>query len=138
MAVIAVRYRCAAPEGGVVHLRWQSRGWKQFGSMATHSYRPYRDDFYDWVDRSAARSAQAFVPRVAGLLVPASVLDVGCGRGAWLRAWIAQPGVDRVRGIDGDYVDHSRLAISARCLAPSTSNPIFRSANVSTWCNALR
>ena len=77
--------------------------------MATYSY---RDDFFDWVDRSAARSAQAFVPHVAGLLAPTSVLDVGCGRGAWLRVWLTQPGVHRVKGIDGDYVDSSKLAIS--------------------------
>jgi SAM-dependent methyltransferase len=72
---------------------------------------PYQNDFFDWVDRSAARSARAFVPHVAGLLSPASVLDVGCGRGTWLKTWINQPGVHRVRGIDGDYVDRSKLAI---------------------------
>jgi SAM-dependent methyltransferase len=71
----------------------------------------YQDEFFEWVDRSAARSAEAFIPLVAGLLAPASVLDVGCGRGTWLKAWIEQPSVQRVRGIDGDYVDRSKLAI---------------------------
>jgi SAM-dependent methyltransferase len=72
---------------------------------------PYRNDFFDWVDRSAARSARTFVPLVAGLLAPASVLDVGCGRGTWLKTWIEQPGVNRIKGIDGDYVDRSKPAI---------------------------
>lgn len=95
------------PAGSMLGLAKSAPG-KQFGLMATP---PYGNDFFDWVDRSAARSARGFVPLLAGLLGPTSVLDVGCGRGAWLRTWIGQPGVHRIKGVDGDYVDTSKLVI---------------------------
>ena len=38
------------------------------------------------------------------------MLDVGCGTGEWLRAWI-ELGVEDVVGIDGDYVDRGSIAI---------------------------
>lgn len=41
-----------------------------------------------------------------------SVLDVGCGQGAWLSVW-RELGVDHVLGIDGEYVDRERLYIAA-------------------------
>jgi hypothetical protein len=41
---------------------------------------------------------------------PASVLDVGCGVGTWLRAW-QDEGVSDVLGIDGDYVSRSGLLV---------------------------
>jgi len=50
------------------------------------------------------------VPIVAGMLRPRSVLDVGCGRGIWIDAWV-RAGVEDCLGVDGDYVDRRRLAI---------------------------
>jgi SAM-dependent methyltransferase len=44
------------------------------------------------------------------LLSPRSVIDFGCGPGAWLRAFI-ENGVREVRGIDGDYVEQEKLLI---------------------------
>jgi hypothetical protein len=46
-----------------------------------------------------------------------SVVDVGCGLGAWLRA-CADNGLNLVRGLDGDYVDRSRLLIDRKCFTP--------------------
>lgn len=43
-------------------------------------------------------------------LKPASVVDVGCGRGEWLAVFL-EHGLDDVLGIDGDYVDRSTLSI---------------------------
>lgn len=77
--------------------------------MLAHSY---DDAFFDWVDRSALRSASVMIPRIAAVISPRSVLDVGCGRGGWLRTWQAY-GVARIFGVDGCYVDPSRLAIPA-------------------------
>jgi 2-polyprenyl-3-methyl-5-hydroxy-6-metoxy-1,4-benzoquinol methylase len=45
------------------------------------------------------------------LLHPQSVLDLGCGQGAWLRAF-EEHGVESIRGFDGDYVDRSALLIA--------------------------
>ncbi|HTL81426.1 MAG TPA: methyltransferase domain-containing protein [Bacteroidia bacterium] len=42
---------------------------------------------------------------------PASVLDIGCGTGAWLSEW-KKAGVSSVTGVDGDYVNSSQLLIS--------------------------
>jgi len=50
------------------------------------------------------------VPIVAELAQPASVIDVGCGTGAWLARWQAH-GVRDVLGLDGDYVDLDALHI---------------------------
>ena len=68
----------------------------------------YDDRFFDYVDDGAARSAAILVPAVYAWTRPTSVLDVGCGRGFWLQAWAAS-GCDTICGIDGDYVDRSRL-----------------------------
>lgn len=56
-------------------------------------------------------------PRVSGvvrflcsLLTPKSVVDVGCGVGAWLSAF-RDCQIEDVLGLDGDYVDRSLLLI---------------------------
>jgi SAM-dependent methyltransferase len=61
----------------------------------------YDDSFFQWVDLSALRSAERVVPVVHGIISPKSVLDVGCGRGAWLTVWRTQQGVERALGVDG-------------------------------------
>ena len=71
----------------------------------------YRAEFFDHVDATSIRSASALVARLPLGFTPASVLDVGCGRGAWLEAWKAR-GVAGVVGVDGEYVDVSRLRIA--------------------------
>ena len=70
----------------------------------------YSATFFDYIEQGSIRSARAIVGPLAGQLKPASVLDVGCGRGLWLREW-KNAGVERVFGIDGHYVD--RLCIAA-------------------------
>ncbi len=70
----------------------------------------YDDTFFDWVDMTARRSAEAVVPLLRDGTAATSVVDVGCGRGTWLAAWVAA-GVNDIRGLDGAYVDQTRLAI---------------------------
>jgi SAM-dependent methyltransferase len=72
----------------------------------------YDDHFFDWVDSGARMSARALLPRVKEALDVQSVVDVGCGRGTWLSVW-TELGVRDVVGLDGDYVDRSKLAIPA-------------------------
>ena len=48
---------------------------------------------------SAYRSAQVVVPLVIQLLKPGSVVDIGCGSGAWLKAF-QENGVEDILGID--------------------------------------
>src|SRR5437763_2020830 len=41
---------------------------------------------------------------------PNSILDVGCGRGIWLQV-AREMGVDKVRGVDGEWLDLNVVAI---------------------------
>src|SRR5215813_14010537 len=70
----------------------------------------YDRAFFSFVAEDSLRSARAIVPIVMDLLAPRSVLDVGCGPGAWLREF-AESGVGVIRGIDGDYVERGQLLI---------------------------
>jgi SAM-dependent methyltransferase len=73
----------------------------------------YDRDFFDWVALGAARSAANVLP-VLIPLAPASVLDVGCGRGTWLQQWRIL-GVSDVIGVDGDYVARASLVVPPEC-----------------------
>src|SRR5215204_3564872 len=79
---------------------------------------PYDAAFYDGHADGSLRSARAVLPVVRDLVQPRSVLDVGCGIGAWLKAW-EELGVADVFGIDGDYVDRSKLLIAADKFRPT-------------------
>jgi len=70
----------------------------------------YDPGFFDYIDRGARRSARAAIAHALGRLAPASVLDIGCGRGTWAAAW-AEAGVADVMGVDGGYVLEAGLAI---------------------------
>jgi SAM-dependent methyltransferase len=75
---------------------------------------PYGDAFFDAIDEFSVSSARVVVPIVMQLLGLRSVIDVGCGRGAWLREFHSH-GVPTVLGIDGDYVDRDKLLIDRSC-----------------------
>lgn len=64
------------------------------------------------IEREALASAEIIVPLVRQLFESDSVLDVGCGYGAWLSVF-KRAGARRVKGLDGQWVDRTRLAISA-------------------------
>ncbi len=72
----------------------------------------YPSTFFDYIEEGASRSAAVIVPLLAKLLPIKSVLDVGCGRGAWLRQW-RRHGVIDIVGADGPYVDRRGLLIPA-------------------------
>lgn len=70
----------------------------------------YRPLFFDYIERGARRSARAIIPHVTRALGCRSVLDVGCGAGAWLAEY-REAGIDDVVGVDGDYVNRDRLLV---------------------------
>lgn len=78
----------------------------------------YDDVFFDQQVADALASARALVPVVLDLIRPERVLDVGCGRGAWLRAF-KENGVPYLRGLDGPYVEASRLLIEPTEFRPT-------------------
>ena len=75
----------------------------------------YDEQYYDSEGLVASlESARVVVPIVMSLLAPTSVVDVGCGLGAWLQAF-RENGVEQIVGIDGDHIDPSRLLIPKEC-----------------------
>lgn len=69
----------------------------------------YDPNFYDIINSGSIRSARTVVPVLADLIDPKSVLDLGCGEGAWLSVF-AEHGFS-VHGVDGAYVNQERLLI---------------------------
>lgn len=78
----------------------------------------YGSLFYDYQSEGAARSARHSLPVVLNALQTGSVLDVGCGVGAWLAAY-RDLGVEDCAGIDGDYVERSKLLIDQSRFKPA-------------------
>lgn len=76
----------------------------------------YDSLFFDYIEEGAVRSAREIAPIVVRALGARSVLDVGCGAGAWLREY-KRLGL-KVVGIDGDYVDRRRLLVAEHDFVP--------------------
>ena len=67
-------------------------------------------DYFEHLCSGTRKSAQRIVPILLELVQPNSVVDVGCGTGAWL-ATFQRHGVNDMLGIDGDYVAGEQLEI---------------------------
>ena len=92
--------------------------------MNTDTSNLYDDRFFDDQRDESSQSAAVVVPFVHGILSPRSVLDVGCGIGAWLQVWM-QLGVTDVVGVDGPYVPRDRLLMPAQSyLAADLTRPL--------------
>lgn len=70
----------------------------------------YDEQFFEQLDGGSVTAAREIAPIIVEALRPASVLDVGSGRGGWAAAF-AGAGVSDFLCIDGDYVDRNRLHI---------------------------
>lgn len=84
----------------------------------------YDADFFQNIEDGAMASAQIVLPFVQRHFSVRSVVDFGCGNGVWLNAW-KNLGAQRVRGLDGPYVDQATLRIDATDFTPADlSQPI--------------
>lgn len=82
----------------------------------------YNKNFYQAIKSGSSDSAVLVAPLVMNLLKPASVIDVGCGTGEWLKEF-ARYGVD-ITGVDGDYVPRQYLKIQPeKFIAHDLSQP---------------
>ena len=72
----------------------------------------YDECFYDHQVAESIRSARIYLTFLWQFLQPGSVLDVGCGRGAWLKA-CHELGSNRLLGLDGDWNKQSLMIDSA-------------------------
>jgi hypothetical protein len=59
----------------------------------------YDENFYRFLASFAVRSAEQIVPLLSPVLPINSVVDFGCGQGAWLNIW--RKAGARVMGVDG-------------------------------------
>ena len=79
--------------------------------------------FFDYIQAGSGRSAKTVLPLVLAGLPTDSVLDVGCGAGAWLREYAAL-GIHDLLGVDGEYVRPEQLLIpSEHFLARNLAQP---------------
>jgi SAM-dependent methyltransferase len=69
----------------------------------------YGTDFYRFLASFAVRSAQRVVPLLTSASPVHSVVDFGCGEGAWLSVWAAAGA--SVTGVDGPYIETTSLLI---------------------------
>jgi hypothetical protein len=79
-------------------------------ARAVHGPSPYDHDFYADIGPVSLRSAQIVVPIVQQIVDASSVVDVGCGNGAWLSVF-RDAGVEDYLGLDGEYVRPGDLLI---------------------------
>lgn len=71
----------------------------------------YTDFFYNNMHDGNTKTAKAMMPSIINYIKPKSVVDVGCGRGIFLKAVKdVNPNI-QILGIDGDYIDRSKLLI---------------------------
>jgi len=84
----------------------------------------YDEIFYRYQREGAVRSARNVLPKVNAELQPASILDVGCGAGAWLSVH-RELGLQDVVGIDGNYVHRSILMLEKSHFFPKDVSKRF-------------
>jgi SAM-dependent methyltransferase len=72
---------------------------------------PYDKAFYNAMESVTVDSARVIVPLVMKLVQPKRVIDVGCGRGIWLREF-GSNGVGEIFGVDGQHVPPADLLVS--------------------------
>jgi len=70
----------------------------------------YAPDFFKTLGRDAETSARRLVPMLMDLVRPNSVIDVGCGNGAWL-AVFGEHGITDMLGVDGPWVPADQVRI---------------------------
>jgi ADP-heptose:LPS heptosyltransferase/SAM-dependent methyltransferase len=78
----------------------------------------YTEAFFTEQSSRSLASARVVLQTLFAFFRPASVIDVGCGVGPWLRA-ARELGVSEVVGVDGDYVDRDALLIDPSEFLPA-------------------
>ena len=114
LAFAAVRHRAEAT--AMNRLSPQSMQARTSGEPSSSAH-TYDDLFYRYIQTGSTRSAEKILPLLAAQLPLESVLDVGCGAGAWLAVY-RRLGIPGCHGVDGDYVKPSSLLIPPETFTP--------------------
>jgi len=85
----------------------------------------YDNSFFDSISTGSSRSAQRLLPLLQQALPIRSVVDVGCGRGAWLAEFM-RLGISDAVGVDGSYVSLARLDIPLESYVPRDITQYFQ------------
>ncbi|MBY0449758.1 MAG: class I SAM-dependent methyltransferase [Cyanobacteria bacterium] len=80
-------------------------------SMQANQPSLYTPEFYENQRDSSKRAATVVLEILYRYIQPKSVIDLGCGTGAWLSVFQEHYGVADFLGVDGDYVDRDLLYI---------------------------
>jgi len=72
----------------------------------------YGENFQKFLLETSCQSAKQVVPYIMELVHPKSVVDVGCGVGAWLAAFRDLGNIQDHLGFDGDYIKKQNLLIN--------------------------
>lgn len=70
----------------------------------------YSRAFYEQESASSGLAARVMVPLISKVVRPTSVVDVGCGVGAFLREF-ESAGITDLEGVEGDWIREVRLAV---------------------------
>lgn len=83
----------------------------------------YNKNFYEDQMDGSKMSASKIFPILFKEYFPSSVIDIGCGTGAWLKIAL-ENGVKEIKGVDGDYVDYNSLQIPKDFFIPKDISQI--------------
>jgi hypothetical protein len=70
----------------------------------------HNEVFHSLISDTSLKSARIIIPLVLKILKPNSIVDIGCGVGAWLSIF-KEHGIEDLLGIDGHYVNQNTLMI---------------------------
>lgn len=95
----------------------------------------YNNQFYNDHKNETLCSAEVIVPLVLDVFPAQSVIDVGCGTGAWLSLF-RKYGVSRIRGYDAARLSEEHYFIESENIVPDCdfSSPDFR---ISELCDIV-
>ena len=71
----------------------------------------YDDDFYEHgfgTPQMSSESARIYTDHLTNFFLPKSVIDLGCGRGVWLKAF-KDRGATKLIGVDGDWNSQDKM-----------------------------
>ncbi len=85
--------------------------------MKQHLAQHYDDQFYNAQVQGSLQSGRVILESLFRLYRPKSIVDIGCGRGAWLAA-AHSLGVQHLKGMDGPWVQPAELLSSTIDFTP--------------------